>query len=254
MLCPARTRAPSPAPPRPQLVSEFQSFKHMECVAPGRIERASDPLEVTLSIQPTLVLHNALPYEMRVLLWQVSPAAEQGGATTQPVSPRGCCPAALKASGYVLVPDPQPAPLQRASVVPGLARGSPGHINLPLTREDEYSAASTWGHAGDLVRETATEGPRPAGAPASNMGQALFGLLSPRLSMAVPRKGTPGRYIVHSIKPGGSQDVYVDLRQNVLLHVSVEEIGMRSTKWALCAWNQRAAPRADGTDVHHLQR
>lgn len=135
-----------------------------------------------------------------------------------------------------------------------MARGSPGHVNIPLTQEEEYAAASTWGHGGDLVQETGTEGPRPTGAPASGVGQALFGLISPRLSMAVPRKGTPGRYLVYSIKPGGSQDVYVDLRQNVLLHVSVEEIGMRSTKWALCAWSARATPRADGTDVHHLQR
>ena len=66
-------------------MSEFQAFKHMECVAPGTIQKATEPLEVTLSIQPTLVLQNALPYEMRVLLWQVAPesgaskAAAAGG-------------------------------------------------------------------------------------------------------------------------------------------------------------------------------
>lgn len=56
-----------------RVLSEFQAFKHMECVAPGTIQRAASPLEVTISIQPTMVISNALPYEMRVLLWQVPP-------------------------------------------------------------------------------------------------------------------------------------------------------------------------------------
>ena len=63
----------------PQLVSEFQAFKHMECLAPGTIQKAASPLEVTLSIQPTLVLQNALPYEMRVLLWQHLPSEAGSG-------------------------------------------------------------------------------------------------------------------------------------------------------------------------------
>jgi hypothetical protein len=76
-------------------VSEFQAFKHMECVARGTIQRASSPLEVTLSVQPTLVLHNALPYEMRVLLWQhLPPNAPDAGlppataTAADPLSPR----------------------------------------------------------------------------------------------------------------------------------------------------------------------
>jgi len=56
-----------------RVLSEFQAFKHMECVVVGTIQRAATPLEVTLSIQPTMVISNALPYEMRVLLWQVAP-------------------------------------------------------------------------------------------------------------------------------------------------------------------------------------
>lgn len=88
-------RTPAPAPV--QLVSEFQAFKHMECLAPGTIARASSPLEVTLSIQPTLVLQNALPYEMRVLLWQHLPttaAADSGvplpttSGVVEPPAPR----------------------------------------------------------------------------------------------------------------------------------------------------------------------
>ena len=47
----------------------------MECLVPGTVQRAGSPLEVTLSVQPTLVLQNALPYEMRVLLWQHLPSA-----------------------------------------------------------------------------------------------------------------------------------------------------------------------------------
>ena len=39
-----------------QPVSEFQAFKHMECLTPGTIQKASTPLEVTLSVQPTLQL------------------------------------------------------------------------------------------------------------------------------------------------------------------------------------------------------
>lgn len=71
---------PQPRPsPQPQLVSEFQAFKHMECTAPGMIQRASSPLEITLCVKPPLLLRNALPYEMRVLLWQVN---SQPGATS----------------------------------------------------------------------------------------------------------------------------------------------------------------------------
>lgn len=51
----------------------------MECLAPGTIQKASAPLEVTLSVQPTLVLQNALPYEMRVLLWQHLPSSGDAG-------------------------------------------------------------------------------------------------------------------------------------------------------------------------------
>lgn len=51
----------------------------MECLAPGTIQKASSPLEVTLSVQPTLVVQNALPFEMRVLLWQHLPATAGGG-------------------------------------------------------------------------------------------------------------------------------------------------------------------------------
>ena len=60
----SRRALPLPPPPHPhptpsichQPVSEFQAFKHMECLAPGTIQKASAPLEVTLSVQPTLQL------------------------------------------------------------------------------------------------------------------------------------------------------------------------------------------------------
>ena len=67
----------------------------MECLAPGAIQRASSPLEVTLSVQPTLVLQNALPYDMRVLLWQHLPPPPVGDAAgplpaaSGPVEPPG---------------------------------------------------------------------------------------------------------------------------------------------------------------------
>lgn len=51
------------------------------------------------------------------------------------------------------------------------------------------------------------------------------------------------------------QDIYMDLRSNVLLHVSIEEIGMRSTRWALVSWAQRAINRQDGSvDVQTSSR
>jgi hypothetical protein len=69
-------------------MSEFQAFKHMECIIPGMLQRASDPLEVQLRIQPTMVLLNALPYEMRVLLWQVLPDRDPSISPGDPRSPR----------------------------------------------------------------------------------------------------------------------------------------------------------------------
>lgn len=52
-----------------------------------------------------------------------------------------------------------------------------------------------------------------------------------------------------------AQEVYVDMRQNVLLHVSVEEIGMRSTRWALLSAGYRQAPRdGGGVDLTYSQR
>lgn len=51
--------------------SEFQSFKHVEILGPGEHMRAQQPLEATLAINPTVVLTNALPYPMHLILWQV---------------------------------------------------------------------------------------------------------------------------------------------------------------------------------------
>ena len=36
----------------------------------GELMRASQPLEATLGIHPTLLLRNALPYSMDVIIWQ----------------------------------------------------------------------------------------------------------------------------------------------------------------------------------------
>lgn len=55
-----------------QVNSEFQAFKHIESVGKGELMRASRPLEVTLAVYPTLVLTNALPYDMDIVVWQVS--------------------------------------------------------------------------------------------------------------------------------------------------------------------------------------
>ena len=54
-----------------QVNSEFQAFKHIEMLAPGEFTRATESLEATLAVHPTLVLTNALPYVMDVIVWQV---------------------------------------------------------------------------------------------------------------------------------------------------------------------------------------
>lgn len=39
-------------------------------LAPGEFTRATEPLEATLAIHPTLVLTNALPYVVDIIVWQ----------------------------------------------------------------------------------------------------------------------------------------------------------------------------------------
>lgn len=43
------------------------------------------------------------------------------------------------------------------------------------------------------------------------------------------------------------QNLYLDMRQVVQMHVSVEEIGMRSTKWATVNHGVRSVPAADSS-------
>ena len=64
-----------------KVLSEFQTFKHMEVVGPGTLQRAISPLEVTISIQPTMVFNNAMPYGMNVLLWQIGVSEDKMGGT-----------------------------------------------------------------------------------------------------------------------------------------------------------------------------
>ena len=54
-----------------QVNSEFQAFKHIESVGKGELMKATRPLEVTLAVYPTLVLTNALPYDMDIVVWHV---------------------------------------------------------------------------------------------------------------------------------------------------------------------------------------
>ena len=65
-----------------RVLSEFQTFKHMEAVAPGTLQRVRTPLEVTISIQPTMVFNNALPYDMNILLWQVGKQEDKSGPSS----------------------------------------------------------------------------------------------------------------------------------------------------------------------------
>ncbi len=194
-----------------RVVSEFQAFKHMECVTPGTIQRATTPLEVTISIQPTMVISNALPYEMRVLLWQVPP----------PETPASPSVADLKAS---------------KKLKKNMLKKGPLPENMP---------GSNAPAAGQRPPGTGTGSSLPAVTPGTAHHASLLEMLSPRTAptVPVPRRGNPGQYYCYSIPPGGEQDVHVDLRQNVLMHVSVEEINMRSIKWSLCSWAQRPGRR-----------
>jgi hypothetical protein len=193
-----------------RVVSEFQAFKHMECITPGTIQRGTTPLEVTISIQPTMVIANALPYEMRVLLWQVPP----------PETPASPSVADVKAS--------------KKKKKNMLKRG-PLPENMPFTKAQRHATAAASATPGG------TSSSFPAMTPGTAHHASLLEMLSPRTAptVPVPRRGNPGQYYCYSIPPGGEQDVHVDLRQNVLMHVSVEEINMRSIKWSLCSWAQR---------------
>ncbi|RMZ53056.1 hypothetical protein APUTEX25_001175, partial [Auxenochlorella protothecoides] len=196
-----------------RLVSEFQAFKHMECTAPGMIQRASSPLEITLCVKPPLLLRNALPYEMRVLLWQVN---SQPGATSMGrgyASPRAAAGEGDGASGMPW------------SDVEGESGGTP-HVEIPITREQEITVS----HGKDAM----------GAASRSRRPRIESDTFTPRLGLSMAGGGSRGRYFCYAIPAGGSRGVYVDLRQTVLLHIAVEEIGMRSTKWALCSWAQRA--------------
>jgi hypothetical protein len=92
-------------------------------------------------------------------------------------------------------------------------------------------------------------------APAVTPVTTLLGdLLSPRTNaMVPPRSTTGGRYFTYRIPPGGQQDMYVDMRQNVLMHVAVEEISMRSIKWTACSWAAHREGR-DGWDSLHTPK
>ena len=56
---------------RVQVNSEFHAFKHFEALGPGELQRAIAPLEAALELHPTLLLTNALPAAMDVVIWQV---------------------------------------------------------------------------------------------------------------------------------------------------------------------------------------
>ena len=168
--------------------SEFQAFKHMECIS-GSIQRATSPIEVYLSIQPTIIIANALPYEMRVLLWQV-PVSDAGAWTHDTATP---------------------------------------------STEEENS---------NLERP-------PMQSPGRNI--AFLDILTPRSSSGnstgpFGKRSSKGTYLALSIPPGSEEKAHVDMRQNVYLHVSVEEINMRSLKWSLCNWAQRTPGRSEQAD------
>ena len=139
-----------------RVLSEFQTFKHLEVVAPGTLQRATSPLEVTISIQPTLIFHNALPYSLNVLLWQVG------------------------------------------------------------TSEDRFI---------------------PTGGEEHTEDSFLPDILSPRASMAVKLQAgssDKGQYFAFQVPAGDKISVFADVRRDILLHTSIEEVNMRTIKWSLC--------------------
>jgi len=92
-------------PPRARQVnSEFHAFKHFEALGPGELQRAVAPLEATLALHPTLLLANALPAAMDIVIWQARrrprprrprpPARPSGGRPAPALLLAGAPPAA----------------------------------------------------------------------------------------------------------------------------------------------------------------
>ena len=151
-----------------RVLSEFQTFKHLQVIAPGILQRSSKPLEVTISIQPTMTFTNSLPYDIRVLLWQVG----------QPGDPQG--------------------------------------YEEALEEKDG--------------------------------SQSLFDVISPRISMVLQSTKTndSGQYTAFAIPAGEDKNVYADVSRDILMHLSIEEINLRTVKWSLC--NSSFARKIDVRD------
>jgi len=139
-----------------RVLSEFQTFKHLKVIAPGTLQRSSKPLEVTISIQPTMIFTNSLPYDVRVLLWQIG----QTG-------------------------DPQ-------------------------------------GYEESLEKDGS---------------QSFFDVISPRINIALQntKPSDSGQYTAFQISAGEDKNVYADVSRDILMHVSIEEINLRTVKWSLCS-------------------
>ena len=53
---------------------------------------------------------------------------------------------------------------------------------------------------------------------------------------------------------GCLQDVYADLSGNVLMHVTVPELGLRSSHWSVISWASSQVHSQDFADAKYIYR
>jgi hypothetical protein len=78
--------------------------------------------------------------------------------------------------------------------------------------------------------------------------------------MRQPCADLRGKVLVHGICPSlfcalpCSQHIYADLSGNVLMHVTVPELGLHSTQWAVISWARSQTSRRYVTDAKYIYR
>ncbi|KAL0018632.1 hypothetical protein WJX77_009530 [Trebouxia sp. C0004] len=202
-----------------QVNSEFQAFKHIESLGRGELMRATRPLEVTVAVYPTLVLTNALPYDMDIVVWQVNPFRKLRKVHNQGKRTR-----IRDLIRYDL--------RQMHAAFTG---------TLPVGSTSEPLGQQQGQHEDGAPVQA--EGSWQAGAPTDFQP---FESTNP--------KNTSGHHINVVLKPGASQDVYADLSNNLLVHVIVPALGLRSKQWTVISWARSQTARESLLDAKYVYR
>ncbi|KAK9867091.1 hypothetical protein WJX84_006946 [Apatococcus fuscideae] len=225
-----------------QVNSEFQAYKHIECMEPGELMRASSPLEAIIGMHPTLILTNALPYDIQVTVWQVQPFR------------------AMRKS--------QSAAEERHSSLKEVARYDVRHMraafsgSLPIVNDSDIDPTQS-----TFLEDTTHQGhhrhskSRPSGSQGSQMrwsnGMGAPHNLKTNLNRAsiMPRQTTArGRHITIEIKAGSTQDVYVNMDGNLLIHMVVPKLGLSAVEWAVVSWASSQVSRETLGDRKYIYR